>query len=1066
MIERAIGWLELGGRAVLRGSKKHSRCRRHLHSAFWSHGAGNIDLPSWWMLFLQSSSCARNSRHDRSHRTATAALSSGLQEIFLDFLYPAQTLALIRRLKRSTDAQRHAAQNIKQCSRSYTSIAAGFINGAKAFGTSTRSQNHDFSSTSSTEVPPSGDAIRRCINEMLDLEDHSWIYDELWQSYQALLETSQSLSPQELIKTLRCLGNSRRTVDIERAVALFDSIPTQQRRAIHYSYAVSAALSLNDLDTAVDIHCEALARICGSVGTAAVLRYAVQHEKWQVAVDTWNVYWNDKLHYYTRPDIWTEVSSLPMPELIEKAISAVDFAISFAESSQHPNAVAVRDFALELIRQTFSIQNTNFGIHKHWQLVQKARALDTSDMTTQTMALKQLLSVRKSQEHGHRALDLYRDLRKESTFLPSSDLLSIVTGKLLAEKSDSDMVMIIEDWRVYHQRLPPPNIAIQVARVFAYLGHLEPLQNLFQDFCSTYGKPTDKVWYYMLLSVHQRRADPGGVVRAFNELRENFPFISDVRSYNIVIGTFCRIGDVDGALGWMNKLLESNRRPNSQTYFLLMSLSAKRGDLEAVLDLYLRSKKDRIKPIIKMIDSLVLAHIKDGKLAEAEQLVRQALQMDVQGSRTFMWTILLNAYAFREDLGKVSGLHKEMQDSGVASDSMTYAALMTSLAVAKMPQEAYKILDKVMPRAQIRRTSFHYAIVMGGYLATQNYGRIFKIYKQMLTLNLSPTMSTQNILLRAAASVDMAGKKLEQDPEIQTDLVRAQQTFEHTISNLDPSELAASEPRKFVGPNLLNEAFVSTYYEYLIFLYGKDGAFGHVAELYDGYVSTFSRFNIGDAKASPPIGLLSALMVAHIRADDHEEVERCWNLALSKSEKLACRANAVTSEGGWVLPSRRLIMNVPLRHYITSLSIQGRIDDLISIIKQLNFSGFVLNGPNWNFYIQHLAQSSQPGHQLLAFEHCERELIPNWPGWDALGNPEYTYKKYRAKVLGSLLLQNRSAPAYETLVTLAAVYLQARKGSHTHPTWQYDRVAPKTVDAVNKMPKMADRFQISLLRDE
>ena len=1061
MIERAIGWLDSGGRAVLRGSKKQSRCRRHLHSAFWSHGAGNIDLPSWWMLFLQSSSSVRDSRQNRAHRTATAALSSGLQEIFLDFLYPAHTLALIRRLKRSTNAQRHAAQNIKQCSRSYTSIAAGFINGAKAFGTTTRSQNHDFSSTSSTEVPPSGDAIRRRINEMLDLEDHSWIYDELWQSYQALLETSQSLSPQELIKTLRCLGNSRRTVDIERAVALFDSIPTQQRRAIHYSYAVSAALSLKDLDTAVDIHCEALARISGSVGTAAVLRYAVQHEKWQVAVNTWNVYWNDKLHYYTRPDIWTEVSSLPMPKLIQKAISAVDFAISTAESSQHPNAVAARDFALELIRQTFSIQNTNFDIRKHWQLVQKARALDASDMTTQTMALKQLLSF-ESKEHEHRALDLYRDLRKESTFLPSSDLLSTVTGKLLADESDTGMVMIIEDWRLYHQKLPP-NIAIEVAKVFAHLGHLEPLQNLFQDFCSTYGKPTNKVWYHLLLSVHQRRADPEGVVRAFNDLRENSPFIPSVQSYNFVIGTFCRIGDVDGALGWMNKLLKSKRRPDYQTYSLLMSLSAKRGDMEAVLDLYLRSKKDGVKPSIKMIDSLVLAHIKDEKLAKAEQLVREALQMDVQGSRTFMWTILLNAYALRKDIAKVSGLHKEMQASGVVSDSMTYAALMTSLTVAKLPQEAHKILNKVMPRTQIRRTPIHYAIVMGGYLTTKNYGRVFNVYKQMLTCNLSPTMSTQNMLLRAAASVDMASQGPE-DPEIQTELVRAQQTLEHTISNLDPSELAAFEPRKFVGPNLLNEAFISTYYEYLIFLYGKDGAFGHVAELYDRYLSTFARFNSGDAKASPPLGLLSALMVAHIRADDHEGVERCWNLALSKSEKLACRANAVTSEPGWVLPSRRLIMNVPLRHYITSLSKQGRIDDLISIIEQLKFSGFVLNGPNWNFYIEHLARSPQPGHQLLAFEHCERELIPNWPGWDALGNPEWAYKKYRTKVQGAWLLQNRSVPAYVTLVTLAASYLEARKGTHPTPSRQYEQVAPKTVDAILKMPKMADRFQISLLR--
>lgn len=1046
---------------MLRGSKKQFRSRRHLHSAFWSHGAGNIDLPSWWMLFLQSSRSAHEPCLSKRNGLPTAALASGLQEIFLDFLYPVQTLALIRRLKRSTNAQHRAAQNIKQCSRSYTSVAADLINGAKAVETATGSRPQDASTRSSSKTPQPGDAIRQGINEMLDSKDHTWIYDELWQSYQALLEMSQSLSPQELIKMLRCLGTSKRTIDVERAVALFDSIPVQQRRAIHYSYAVSAALSLKDLDTAVDIHREALARISGSIGTAAVLRYTVQHENWQLAIDTWYAYWVNRLHYYTRPDIWTGVNAMSLPDLMEKAISAADFAILIAESSQHENAVAARDFAIELIRQIFGIQKTNFDTRNHWRLVQKARTLDASDMTTQTMALEQLLSVN-SREHGHRALNLYRILRKEPTFLPNMGLLSLVTGRLLAQKSAPGILTIVEDWRTYHQKLPA-GIATDVARVFAQLGQLEPLQSLFHDFCSTHGRPGIG-WYHSLLFVHNRRADPEGIVRAFNDLQKDFHFKPTLRAWNYVIRTFSRIGDTDGVLRWFNKLLESELRPDSQTYFLLMSLYAKRGDRETVHHLHQQSKMDGIKTSMLMIDSIVLANINDEKLAEAEQLVKEALHMDLEGSRTFMWTILLNAYALRKEVEKVSELHKQMQDSGVASDGMTYAALMTSLTIAKMPQAAYKILDKVMPRAQIKRTSLHYAIVMGGYLATENYGQIFELYKHMLTRNLSPTMSTQNILLRAAASVDKANQDPDKDPEIQTELVRAQQTFEQTISNLDPMELAASEPRKFVGPNPLNESFSSTYFEYLIFLYGKDAGFAKVTELYEHYISTSARFSNRDVESSPPIRLLSALMVAHLRAGDHEEVERCWYLALDKSEKLASRARAVTSEPGWVLPSRRLLMNIPLRHYMDSLGEQGRIDDLISTINQLHSSGFGLNSPNWNHYIQHLAQSSEPRHQLLAFELCERELIPSWPGWDAFGDPTYITNKFRAMTWNTLHLPIRKIPAYLTLVRLAAVYLQAKQGIRLTPPRRFIRIAPKTVDALSNMPRMADKFQITLLR--
>ena len=1052
---------------MLRSSKKHLRSRRHLHSAFWSHGAGNIDLPPWWMLFLQNIDSSQGNCSSTRHRSPNAALSCGLQEILLDFLYPAHTLAFIKRLKQSTNAHIHAAQNVKQCSRSYTSIAANFLKGAKAFGTASGASGQDASTTSSSETPQAGDTVGRRINEILNLEDPTWTYDELWQSYQALLKMSQSLSPEELIKMLRRLGTSERTIDFERAVALFDSIPVQERRAIHYSYAVRAALSLKDLDTAIDIHREGFARVGGSIGTAALLRYTVEHERWQLAIDAWHAYWVDRLRYYTRLDIWTGVNSLSLPDLIEKAISAADFAISTAESSQLESAAAARNFAAELIRQTFSIQKTNFDLEQHWRLVQKARVLDASDMKIQTMALEQLLSV-ETRKHGHRALHLYRILRKESTFLPSKGLLSSVKNKLLEIKSSPGMFMIIEDYRTYYQELPV-STALQVAEVFAQLGQLDYVQNLFHDVCSTYGKPQN-AWFQILLFVHNRRADFEGVVRAFHDLQKDFQFIPTSKAYNCVIGTFSRVDDVDGALTWFNKLLESERRPDSRTYSLLMSMYAKRGDWETVHDFYQQSKIDGIKTSMRMFDTLVLANIKDERLHEAEQFVKEASLVDLEGSRTFMWTILLNAYALRKEVEKVSGLHKQMRDSGVASDGMTYAALMTSLAVAKMPEAAQKILDTVMPRAHIRRTSLHYAIVMGAYLATKEYGKVFDLYKRMLTRNLKPTMSTQNVLLRAAASVDKvdqdleANQGLDQNVNIQPELVRAQQVFEQTLAGLDPMELAPSEPRKFVGPYPLNEAFSSTYFEYLIFLYGKDAAYAKVTELYESYISTSSRFTGRDVEASPPIRLLSSLMVAHLSAGNHEEVERCWYLALDKSKQLACRARAVTTEPGWVLPSRRFIMNIPLRSYIFSLSQQGRNDDLISTIRSLHSSGFSLNSPNWNHYIQHLAQSPEPKHQLLAFELCERELIPSWPGWNIFGDPQYIRNKIRRLTESALRLPGRRTPAYPTLVHLAAVYLQAKQGTRLIKPRRLADVAPKTVDAIINMPKMADKHQITLLR--
>lgn len=1061
MVERVLRCLELGGHTALRGSKKEFPSRRHLHSAFWSHGAANIDLPAWWIFLLQTPESAHEPSSNKRGVHLRETVSSGLQNIFLDFLYPVQTLALIRRLKRSSNAHQHAARNAKRYSRSYASIAKDFISGAKA------ARVEGTPAATGSDTRQAGDLLKKGTEELLDSKDHTGLHDELWQNYQDLLELPQSLSPQSLVKMLRCLVLSGRTIDVERAVALFEGIPVQQRRAIHYSYAVSAALTLKDLNTAITIHQEASSRINGSIGTAAILRYAIQEESWTEAIDTWHRFWEDKLSYYTRPEIWAAVDAFPLVDLISKASSASDFAISISESTgQIAAATAAREFALELIGRAFSTVGITFNVNEHWKLVVKAKALDQTNDSIQKMALSQLISV-DTQEHGHRALHLYRILRRSSSFSPTREILDAVTLKLLAQRSSSGMLMIIDDWRTYFAALPVRFI-IRIARVLAQNGQLEAIQKLFDDYVSEYGKPIKNALYHSLLFVYSRRADTEGIIRCFNDLRENYGFEPGVKAWNSVISTFARVGDIDGALNYFQQLRVVGVRPDSATYSLLMSMYGKRGDRDAVDDLYAQTKAEGIPTTIKMIDTIVLANVNDGALEEAERLVEQALQMELDGARTFMWTVLLNAYALRKDVEKVSHLHKRMQEAGVPSDEMTYAALMTSLTIAKIPNAARKIMDTVMPRAKVKRTALHYAIVMGGYLAINQYGKVFQLYKNMLRDNLSPNMSTQNVLLRAAASVDKATSPADEGSERHSELFRAEQTFEQTIANLNPMELAASGPRLYAGPNPLNEAFTSTYFEYLIFLYGTEGAFTKATELYERYISTSLPLQGSDhgIETSPPTRLLSALMVTHIRTGNHSEVDRCWSLALEKAEQLACKSKADTFRPGWVLHSRRFIINLPLHQYITSLTNQNRTEDLIDTIDGLHSAGYALNSANWNTYIQALARSNRMVHRILAFESCELYLISNWPGWAALGDPKYMKPKLRAAQQDMLLKQDQRAPNYLTLVYLARAYLECRSQGKSGLTRTMERSGPRTVDAITNMPRLNDRPQSEILRQE
>ena len=960
----------------------------------------------------------------------------------MDFLYPAQTVAFFQRLV-SRDAiallGHGRKRNAHPRSRTYTSSATDAENKA-----------------------------RKRLGELLGDVDSAGENEELWTTYQGVQDKPLSLSPTELIELLRRLSTSKSKVDMERSLMVFTTIPITERRASHYEYAIIASLGRDDLETALGLHREALPRIQGSLGTSAILRYTVQREQWRPAIDTWHGYWYYREMHFERPHIWLEVDALPLSELIDKAASAAEFAIHMAESTGqgavHEAAVAAREFALQLIQRSFNIHGVTFDLGKGQELFEKAKALKEPRLKIYRAAIFQLLSI-DSPGHGAAAIRRYRELRKNSSVKPLLSLMNAVTERLCAVHSSTGLFMMLEDYQRYHGG-PSAATLKKIIFEFAQQGNQEAVFKLFEGFRTRFGNPKNPDLYHSLLHVYFRRGQVEKVVTVFENLLEDYGFVPDVGAWNLVISTFARVGDTDNALSWFTKLAKNNLKPDSQTYAALMAMYAKRGDLEAVIGLFQQSRSENVKTTVAMMSNLVLAQVQNGQLAEAQKTVEQALQIHsdktpVMRTRTRMWNIILNAYAMRPDLEKVSEIHRLMQESGVPSDSMTYAALLQSLTVSKQPDAARKILEVVMPRSRIRASPIHYAIVMGGYLATREYHRVFALYARMLKRNLMPVPSTQNTVLRAAASVDVEQANKEGTEGAQIDLSRAREILEQTLATMDPQELARNEPVKFFGVSRLDEAYSSSYFSYLIFLYGRRNAFDKIAELYDRYAATANKFR-QDVELSPPIQMLSALMVAHLQANDHEEVERCWYLALDKSEKLARRSTASDlSQPGWVLHARRFTINTPLLHYLKSLESQRRIDDLTATIEDLLTSGYALTSKSWNAYIQALVRNDRT---LRAYELCETQLMDGWPGWEAMGGTWTIRSRFKAMAPKRLQAERRM-PSYPTLVFLAGAYMDVQAGFGEGAGMEELRtVAPRTVDAVRNMPMLEDEWQGRVLR--
>ena len=1097
MIARVVGCFGRGGQSLLRLQKKPFRTRRYLHHGFWAHGAGNIDLPPWWRCLLQTHEPYSPDPNQKENSVAKA-VASGLHELFLEFLYPVQTHALIRRFKRATRSHRQATQHVKQGTREYTSIAKNIF----ASKATARHRVHDGQRGhyGDTTLQHPLDLSRQMAEDLMSDVDNPDKCDELWKLQQDAFEASRPLEPGILKEIFFLLSTSKRKIDLERSLALFETF--HNKSPVLCQRAVKAALGLGDLETAVGLHLEAATINPGStdIGTPDILSYAVSHGLWKLAIDTWHRLWQSKIVYFsTERDLWKEVDAIPLQNLLRKTEEAADFAFQAAESStssngsriSHEAVSAAREFALAMANRAFEVRGITFRQDQYMSLLEKIVALSDSSMKTRLQAIGQLLSL-KDREHFPRhlarmekglflaAIEVYRQLREDSNFVPPQSLLEELYTEFKELKSCSGMLMILEDWKKFIPTKISAPYYINMARIAGESGQLAATDQVLNSFMDDYPAEEtpetvrSKVMNYSL-RVHFKRADTASILKKFDELQKQHRFIPNTMSYNLIIMTFARVGDVDGALDWFRTLQGSDLAPNPYTYTSLMSMFAKRGDLEAVQDIWREVEQNDIKPNLSMINALVVTYVQDERFKEAEDLVEKAVEMDLEGPRTHMWNVLLNAFAQRGELQKVSEIHTRMYSVGVAEDSDTYAALLLSLCLTGNVNSTSKILDHVMPKLRIPRTVMHYAIMMGGCIREKNYVRVFRLYKDMLKKNLAPNTGLHNKLLYAAAAIDERDNEAGNPAD--RDLLRAREVLDIILKSMDPAELAGPHSKTFLGGNPIDQAFIASNYAWLIRLYGLEASHEKVQEVYREYSAIAKQAGKENYVDDPPALMLSALLTAHRTAGNDEEVERCWYLALEKYEKFVKRSNASLAEPGWVLPSRRFIINPILREYMKHLNSRGRLDDMISIISDLRQAGYELHSPNWNSYVSYLANSEIPKHRYLAFEICEHELMQNWPGWERLASANAMSSQgtwWHMKIVlkrenkyGNRLPFKRMV-LYETLVRLAGVYSDAQSGSQV-PADDVNRtllhkLAPVTADAVLNLPSLRDREQSTYLK--
>jgi pentatricopeptide repeat-containing protein PET309 len=1084
MLERASTCFETGGRQLLRAPKRCLRTRRMLHSAFWHHGASDLSLPIWWAAtsILDGGSGDVDTRTERTtHPTPSTPHDGAL----FDFLYPAKTLALLKKLS----APGYDASKPRRRGLQHPPI--------RRFATAQWQPRHDESGVDPAVVlqakeqvasllkdSPAAQALAKCLEKREPGEQ-----ELAWQLYSALpaahVQYDQDANPRaDLLEYL--------TMDDEpnmpsRVLQLFGELPTESRRPSSYRAAIVAYISLRMVgpalqllesapqDTSFDLR---------HIGADVVLKRTIADEQWDLSLRVFKLFLDrtptiggDKTKILIRqgrpvPQVWGGVTKLPgLKDHLESFFTHVrefkhelrssqerEEALSLFTTSFIPHVIdqVLRDHASDEPAMTQSVR----------RLFKTLRNLGLSTGSCYEHAIKGLLRL----PQLHAVSDVpklwvalyarYRQLcleTKDST-APIVPSLYILRNMIVYHGNHDEipgLEEVVEDIRTFYPHQPVRGGLLRyLIHMYADHGSVSQVHKYFDEFMTHYREKLDIHLLSALPFAYARRADVLGSIAQFNRIRDEFGLVPDNACWNILLLAYVRADDLDGALECFNSCIDSGLEPDIYSFGTLLDFCAQRGDVEAFEALFTRGKQRGV-PLtqdVRARSGYVQAFLNAGDPEGAETIAQGMLRSWQAGilrgsSLTHTWNLLIQHHALDRDLVGARQRYKEMVDNDIPLDSWTYGSLMRALVAVKQSAAAYKILRETMPRNKLPVHALHYAIVMTGLLR-EGGGQLslaVRAYEEMIGQGVAQTESSQEASIRTLGALelkDLKGKS--QDRKLKL----VEEAVQKMLAEAVHGQLAHRQPRHSRVLDSRNHgSTVQAYYGLLISLYADRGSYQRCKKLIeeaDAAAPDVDNYTV-------PMTLITGTMEAHLKAGEHAKVYKCWKLARESASKLSKTFHQALQpevplpefdslidpsvreryEQSRISANRRHILYKAARLYIRSLLDPNNpyptaLQHAQRTIRDLLVNGYTLDTFTWNEFVVAIAQR---GRLVDAFTTCETYLMPGFTGWRSLV-PNYIRRDrtgYQWMELRHYEVKKTNLmPRYKTLIALAAEYTRVK----------------------------------------
>ncbi|CZS92184.1 related to coxI translation protein CYA5 [Rhynchosporium agropyri] len=985
----------------------------------------------------------------------------GSNGTLLNFLYPAGTWNFLRQCS-GYGGGRFARNGLEKLGyRQYTSYAP-----------------QDTVSNTAVDAPGAAAEIDNTVAEsqrMALLQEKlrlstSFDYEEAWRRYTLLEDRDQ----QSVLRVplMQYLSTSERFSDAERTTELFEALEQEQMTPVTLRFAIRAYLEMRNLADAMTLYTTALETFKYPAGAEELLVYLIKNSSWSRAFSIWKDYEEFRAQSTESkgPSILQNLGR--DPAIGTQAIELAGYVNRRLENTS-PDALSdesadLVEFASRFVRKALlneqAFDSTRFfsllSILQNWKLLTPNLFGVVTDMLIRLNETKL-------------AIKCYRRARWSKEVLFSRRTLHTLLKICCDHHSVLGMQQILDDFfRIYSK---PTRLAYRMCMSeFANLGDAQTVHALFdqlvaRDSTGGHSSLQNPGEIAPVLHVHAKRGELQEVVSYFDQIQDVYNLEPDLRCWNILINAYGKIGDVDRAYDCFEQLLDNEQlRPDDYTMGTLMGICTARGDVDRVIGLYKFAEEQQISTSAAMVDCLVLTHVQADDLMKAETICEDALKMVLKGTRTRMWNYLIVGHAMNRDLLNVNRLLTRMSEAGIHHDKYTYAALMQSLVMVKQPDRAFAIMTDVMRPSGIQVTSFHYAILMGGYIVTNQFHKVFQLQRRMEKRNQRPTASTKLLALEATVAQD---SRLLEDGTSQEILNRALQIFQETISSMDAQDI--SDPaRKGVGQVPLDIAYSTMIYRFMISVLGNYAEFSSVDDLFQAYTKTLPA----SPRDKPPLDMLFTIMSAKFAERDHETIQKCWEASVMQAKELGQAIVAdvgnfpedhlVQREWQGIMPARQLELSRHLGVYMKSLHVQRKTNEMIATVDGLISDGFALDNHNWNAYITFLAIRHK---YELGFRLCEAYLMDQWNGWARIRWTLPERNRLSVDLRAKRQKPTFFRPKYLTILHLARGYLELQSMAAESPNSEVllddlERDCPRVVRAIVTMQRVDDHLERTILR--